>query len=579
MKRLLILIFILLFAFSGAALAATDKYGVLITEPDGTPDGVTVYELIVPDGTASITNGVLTLSVMADINESNIYYVGKHGNDSNDGLTIGQAKLTFQAAITAASSGDVVYCTDGGTYTENLTGASGIDIYAPNATIAGAHTVTTDNEWTFGTATVATDTIGFTMNTASQEAHLTLEHLDIAAYTGSLTAGAVSLAGKLFIDVEHVDVGANSYGLGSTSTDELYINFGEIDLAGGATAIGVAAAGDINATGRCIEDGANSGTLVYSTNVASSVHMVIAKVDLTILSNIGATPDVSLVVADLAGTLTESGVGAIFVGGSDVIRAKSFGIKGSSGDGGYPYGMDANGVLYYSAGVPDEAAEPGFTGYDAQAAGDYAAAYAGKMGWQMMVITNGSEETDHFTSYMRGGAEERYIWWDAGYTYLYLGVMTDSDTPEDVSGLEAFYFHFNYDTNIIGVLPKADASTTGMVFDGLTLDASTPHTISTGATITVTGSNSIHYAGDNDAIHYDLPLAASGDTHCFANEKYTAAITIDPDDNDQITLVGVEDSAGDSISCTATVGQSVCLHGATDGRWIVWGPTSTWTAD
>ena len=53
--------------------------------------------------------------------QDNIIYVGKHGNDGNDGLTINKAKLTFTAAITAAAAGDAIWCFDDGAYVENLT--------------------------------------------------------------------------------------------------------------------------------------------------------------------------------------------------------------------------------------------------------------------------------------------------------------------------------------------------------------------------------------------------------------------------------------------------------------------------
>jgi len=57
------------------------------------------------------------------VNLDNILYVGKHGNDANNGLTPNNAKLTIQAAVTAAAAGDgiIVYP---GTYTETITHAA-----------------------------------------------------------------------------------------------------------------------------------------------------------------------------------------------------------------------------------------------------------------------------------------------------------------------------------------------------------------------------------------------------------------------------------------------------------------------
>ena len=57
-----------------------------------------------------------------------VYYVGKHGNDSNDGKGIGSAFLTFGAAVAAvntqtpsSSNPFAIVCEDGGRYTEDVT--------------------------------------------------------------------------------------------------------------------------------------------------------------------------------------------------------------------------------------------------------------------------------------------------------------------------------------------------------------------------------------------------------------------------------------------------------------------------
>lgn len=69
------------------------------------------------------------------IPQSNIYYVGKHGNDTENGLTIEKAFLTFSAAMSVATSGDAIVCFDGGTYNEGITCKDGVNIFAPNATL------------------------------------------------------------------------------------------------------------------------------------------------------------------------------------------------------------------------------------------------------------------------------------------------------------------------------------------------------------------------------------------------------------------------------------------------------------
>ena len=70
--------------------------------------------------------------------ESNIFYVGKHGSDDNEGDSISDAFLTFAQAITDAVAGDVITCFDNGVYSESLTGETGVDIFAPNAKLYGS---------------------------------------------------------------------------------------------------------------------------------------------------------------------------------------------------------------------------------------------------------------------------------------------------------------------------------------------------------------------------------------------------------------------------------------------------------
>ena len=61
--------------------------------------------------------------VVSDIQGENILFVGKHGNDANDGRVWENAFLTIQAAVTAADAGDTILV-DPGTYTETVTHAA-----------------------------------------------------------------------------------------------------------------------------------------------------------------------------------------------------------------------------------------------------------------------------------------------------------------------------------------------------------------------------------------------------------------------------------------------------------------------
>jgi len=65
--------------------------------------------------------GTLDLSASAvDVDQDNILYVGKHGDDANNGKTSSKAKLTIQAAVTAAAAGNTIIVYPG-EYAETVT--------------------------------------------------------------------------------------------------------------------------------------------------------------------------------------------------------------------------------------------------------------------------------------------------------------------------------------------------------------------------------------------------------------------------------------------------------------------------
>jgi hypothetical protein len=89
----------------------------------------------IPDISSTYATQTDIANFVTETDQSNIYYVGKHGNNSNDGLTIENAFLTFSAAMSAASSGDAIVCFDNGNYAEGLTVKDGVNVFAPNATL------------------------------------------------------------------------------------------------------------------------------------------------------------------------------------------------------------------------------------------------------------------------------------------------------------------------------------------------------------------------------------------------------------------------------------------------------------
>lgn len=88
--------------------------------------------------------GITTGLANALVTEEQIYYVGKHGADTNDGLTLERPFLTFGAAVAAAtaqtptsSNRFVIKSFDSGIYNENIELTSFVDLHAPSVTVQG----------------------------------------------------------------------------------------------------------------------------------------------------------------------------------------------------------------------------------------------------------------------------------------------------------------------------------------------------------------------------------------------------------------------------------------------------------
>ena len=146
---------------------------------------------------------------LASAQERKTYYVSTGGNDTNDGLSPESAKLTIQAAIDAATSGDTIIVGDG-VYTENLrVNKENLTIRSENG--AAATTVQTPNpdDHVFEVTASGVSIVGFTVRNAK----------------GSEKAG-IYLSGGDNCDIENNICENNSYGiyLGSSSNNNNLTN-------------------------------------------------------------------------------------------------------------------------------------------------------------------------------------------------------------------------------------------------------------------------------------------------------------------------------------------------------------------
>jgi len=286
--------------------------------------------------------------------QSNIVYVGKHGDDANSGLSIQEAKLTFGAAITAAFAiaPAVVVCLDEGTYTENLTGQVGVDIYAPNATISGAHTMVAGNNWHFDIAAVADGVTGFTFDAVGSLCVLSVNEI---ICLGAGIASAITAADYIYIKCTNAIID-DGYFLGVAAASAVTLQLGEINIGGAGAFIAPAAAADIDVIVNSVHDTGGLATLISSVGAAGTqIHIVAAHIDIEELSNIDATTVVNIDVTSLEGTLAEVGVGSVAsIGGATVIEGVPIGA-GTASTGDFTTITTTNpiGATYGGTGVSD----------------------------------------------------------------------------------------------------------------------------------------------------------------------------------------------------------------------------------
>lgn len=281
-----------------------------------------------PHGDIVATNTQAYLDELEDEKEkrthrANAIYVGKHGNDSNDGLTPADAKLTFAgaraaivtAADAAANNRYIIWCEDAGIYAEDLSGLTYVDIWAPRASInpTNTHTVIDDMAWRIGRVTVPTTKTGFSKTTGSDKSRIRLAFLDCEG-TGQ---GFTCSSGSLAIDIRKINV-ANGYGIGAVgSTGEIDGRITTIVITGTGTGIGVGASGAgavFNLRIGNIEDG-GLGEGIFIANVAATVNLIVSKIACGTAWNIGAAGTLNIHCPNVTGTRTETGTVNALIGG------------------------------------------------------------------------------------------------------------------------------------------------------------------------------------------------------------------------------------------------------------------------
>lgn len=240
----------------------------------------------------------------------NAIFVGKHGADTNDGLTPDKAKLTFGAAIAvavaltpSASNRFALVCVDAGDYAENVAVPSWCGVYAPNAKITGNHTVT-DNSLIHSFRLIASSGVAVTkLIGGTGDAVVVCPRMILTGSAG----GVVCLSGAMNYTGESIEL-VNGFGIGNLSTDAIHASVDLIYITGTGIGIGISSSGELEYTGTEIrDDGAGVGILVASTGV---VNASLARLDCATAYNVSAAgASLRLVAARMSGT--QASVGSV----------------------------------------------------------------------------------------------------------------------------------------------------------------------------------------------------------------------------------------------------------------------------
>jgi len=246
------------------------------------------YEFPIADGTANYvlaTDGAGNLdfaeagTLVTD--HDNILYVGKHGSDANDGRTPSNAKLTIQAAVTAAAEGDTILVYPG-SYNETVThAANNVTMIAEGKTNSVIITQADANVVDFATftgiqykyfgikctaATTAINTVqGSTGGCTFKECYLEMKCATDIAAAIQPAVGSITGAGDLKITIGRVNYSHTGNGGGTAQKGAFRVaDGGEVTLQR-INDLSIACSGTALVTGVAI-DTASTGVFFMNDN-------------------------------------------------------------------------------------------------------------------------------------------------------------------------------------------------------------------------------------------------------------------------------------------------------------------------
>jgi len=277
--------------------------------------------------------------------EVEIIYVGKHGDDADDGLNIESAKLTITAAIAAAVAATpatdnryVVLIHDAGTYTEDFTVPSWVQLHAPAATIVGTVTLADDADAFVHEVVPAEDDNGV-LKAAGGTGTSRFEADRVVATGIGIAAANLATDGVLIYEVKQTFV-EDGVGLGSIAADQGHMHLQCEDVYVTGTGIAVARIGTGTMVGyiaHVLEQGAGVGNGTGIAVLGGTVDLVMCNLICDAAYTVAAGAQLNLTVDHIEGTETEVGTGVAYVAVPERIVGIRLLTPASIGSGGGTY--------------------------------------------------------------------------------------------------------------------------------------------------------------------------------------------------------------------------------------------------
>lgn len=241
------------------------------------------------------------------------YYVGKHGNDGYTGLSYDQAKLTFGAAITAATAAVpsavnrfVITCMDAGIYAEAVTLVQYVSLYAPAATLQGQLTVADDTVSIFDTIEVSA---GYGVLKPAGQTSISRVEGQVVRATGGATGALNQAVGGVFIYEVRSTYVENGNGIGDTgiANGHTHLMLEDLYITGsGAGIVRTGAGTTVGYVAHILEIGAGVGAGLGILVAGGEIQLKILNLNANTAYNVGASGtlrlDANYISGGVAGT-------------------------------------------------------------------------------------------------------------------------------------------------------------------------------------------------------------------------------------------------------------------------------------